>query len=160
MPASLPRSRFADASAARQAVDRCLPLIEPALRDTAVSGLGVLHLVLLDPGLTPADCDYADALLHERSIGDRALWDVDYAAYAHAKAHLAWRHGCDSRRVLAEPHRLAKHDRLVWGGVWLDGIVVAASGAMPAWDEAFSLAVAAQLRAIAYERARAARVLD
>jgi len=160
MPDSLPRSRFADASAARQAVDRCLPLIEPALRDSAVSGLGVLHLVVLDPGLTPADCAYGDAVLHERSIGDRASWDVDYAAYAHAKARLAWRHACDSRRVLAEPHRLAEDDRLVWGGVWLEGIVVAASGAMPAWDEAFSLAVAGQLRAIAYVRARAARALD
>ncbi|MBK1686414.1 hypothetical protein [Rubrivivax gelatinosus] len=159
-PPELPRSRFADASAACQAVDRCLPLIEPALRDSAVSGLGVLHLVLLDPGLTPADCDYAGAVLHERSIGDRSAWDVDYAAYAHAKARLAWRHGCDSRRVLATPHRLAEADRLVWGGVWLDGIVVAASGAMPAWDEAFSLAVAAQLRAIAYERARAARAVE
>lgn len=154
---ALSRSRFADVSAAREAVDRCLPLIEPALRDTAVSGLGVLHLVVLDPGLTPLDCGYEDAVLHERSVGDRDSWDVDYAAYAHAKARLAWRHGCDSRRVLAAPHRLAEHDQLVWGGVWLDGIVVAASGAMPAWDEAFSLAVAAQLRAIAYERARAAR---
>lgn len=154
------RSRFADASAAREAVERSLPLIEPALRDTAVSGLGVLHLVVLDPGLTPADCAYAEAVLHEHSIGQRALWDVDYAAYAHAKARLAWRHGCDSRRVLAAPHRLAADDRLVWGGVWLDGIVVAACGAMPAWDEAFSLAVAAQLRAIAYERARAARPLE
>ncbi|MCC9597475.1 MULTISPECIES: hypothetical protein [unclassified Rubrivivax] len=41
--ADLPRSRFADASAARQAVDCDLPLIEPALHDSDVSGLGVLH---------------------------------------------------------------------------------------------------------------------
>ena len=45
----------------------------------------------------------------------------------------------------------------LWGGVWLDGIVVAASGAMPPWDEAFSLWVAGNVRALAYQRAIAAR---
>lgn len=100
----------------------------------------------------------SEAVLHEHSVGDRARWDVDYAAYARAKARQAWQHGCDGRRLQWPlPHRLASDDLLVWGGVWLDGIVVAASGAMPAWDEAFSLAVAANLRAIALERAEAAR---
>lgn len=151
------RSRFADAAAAQAAIDRALPSIEAALRDPAVSGLGVLHLVVMDPAATPSHSAFDDAVLAERSVGDRARWDVDYAAYARAKARLAWQHGCDGRRVQRmAPHRLASDDALVWGGVWLDGIVVAASGAMPAWDEAFSLAVAANLRAIALERADAA----
>jgi hypothetical protein len=151
------RSRFADAAAAQAAIDRALPSIEAALRDPAVSGLGVLHLVVMDPAASPSRCGFDDAVLAERSVGDRARWDVDYAAYARAKARLAWQHGCDGRRVQwMAPHLLAQDDALVWGGVWLDGIVVAASGAMPAWDEAFSLAVAANLRAIALERADAA----
>lgn len=64
----------------------------------------------------------------------------------------------DSRRLQwLEPHRLSARDSLRWGGVWLDGIVVAASGAQPAWDEAFALTVASGLRAIAFNRAQAAR---
>jgi hypothetical protein len=42
-------SRFADAATARQAVASMLPTIEAALADQAISGLGVLHLVLADP---------------------------------------------------------------------------------------------------------------
>jgi hypothetical protein len=151
-------SRFADAAAARQAVALALPMIDAQLRDPAVSGLGVLHLVLMDPALTPAHCSFEDAVLHEQSIGDRDRWDVDYAAYARAKARLSWRHGMDSRRLQAlQPHRLTQGESLLWGGVCLDGIVVAASGAMPQWDEAFSLAVAGNLRAIAWQQADAAR---
>jgi hypothetical protein len=112
---------------------------------------------VMDPAAPPSRSSFDDAVLHEHSVGARARWDVDYAAYARAKARLAWQHGCDSRRVQwLAPHLLAQDDALVWGGVCLDGIVVAASGAMPAWDEAFSLAVAANLRAIAFERAEAA----
>ena len=151
------RSRFADAAAAQAAIQRALPSIEAALRDPSVSGLGVLHLVVMDPAAPPSRCSFNEAVLLEQSIGDRDRWDVDYAAYARAKARLAWQHGCDGRRLQRlSPHLLAQDDALVWGGIWLDGIVVAASGAMPAWDEAFSIAVAANLRAIAFERAEAA----
>jgi hypothetical protein len=60
----------------------------------------------------------------------------------------------DGRRLLMlEPHRLQADDCLLWGSVWLDGLVVAASGAFPIWDECFSLMVAAQLRARAWEAA-------
>lgn len=158
-PEGFARSRFANAQAARRAVALALPTIEAALRDPAVSGLGVLHLVLLDAACSPASSmRFEDALLHEQSIGERARWDVDYAAYARAKAELAWRHGMDSRRVqLLQPQRLREGDALVWGSVWLDGIVVGASGAQPEWDEAFALTVAAHLRAIALLGANAAR---
>jgi hypothetical protein len=153
------RSRFADAAAAQAAVERALPSIEAALRDPAVSGLGVLHLVVMDPAAPPARVRFDEAILYEHSVGERARWDVDYAAYARAKARLAWHHGQDGRRLQwLAPHLLAADDALLWGGVCLDGIVVAASGAMPHWDEAFSLTVAAHLRAIALERAEAARV--
>ncbi len=153
------RSRFADAHAAREAVSLALPSIESALRNPAVSGLGVLHLVLLDPAASCGTCSYEDAVLHEQSVGERSRWDVDYAAYAHAKARLSWRHGMDSRRLqLLQPQRLEEGESLLWGGVWLDGIVVAASGAQPFWDEAFALAVAGHLRALAFERAQTARL--
>ena len=154
----LTRSRFADTAAARRAVLLAQPMIEAALRDPAVSGLGVLHLVLLDPTRGPGQCRFEEAIAHEHSIGDRDRWDVDYAAYARGKARLSWQHGMDSRRLQAlSPHCLQEGESLLWGGVWLDGLVVAASGAMPAWDEAFSLAVAGLWRSLALEAAERAR---
>ncbi|MGS5087006.1 hypothetical protein ACVC7V_10890 [Hydrogenophaga sp. A37] len=151
-----PRSRFVDRDAAQSAVSLARPAIEAALRDAAISGQHVLHLVVLDPSARPGTCAFQEAVLLECTIGnqDTQGWDADYAAFARDKAALSWRHGMDSRRLqLMEPHRLAHDDGLLWGGVWLDGIVVAASGAMPQWDEAFSAWVAINVRAIAYERA-------
>lgn len=147
------RSRYADAEAARAAVLLALPSIEQTLQRSGVSALKVLHLVVLDPAACPGSAGFDDALLYEHSVGDREQWDADYAAFARDKALLSWRHQMDSRKVVQlQPHRLSHEDTVLWGGVWLDGIVVAASGALPAWDETFSLLVAAHLRAIALER--------
>lgn len=151
-------SRFANAATAAEAVARTLPFIQAALADPAVSGLGVLHLVMVDPAVRPGAGSFEHAVVHEHSVGDRDRWDVDYAAYARDKARLSWRHGMDSRRLQwMEPHRLEADDSLLWGGVCLDGLVVAASGAQPAWDEAFALAVAACWRGLALQAAEAAR---
>lgn len=151
-------SVFADREAARLAIARALPSIEPMLKDPDVSGAGVLVVVVMDPALGPADAGFDDAVLVEHAIGDRARWDADYAAFARAKAHASWRHGSDGHRLQAtQPHRLRGGDSLLWGGVRLDGIVVAASGAHPWYDEAFALAIAGHLRAIAKARHDAAR---
>lgn len=147
------RSRFADAEAAGLAVSLALPSIQKNLDRAGVSGRKVLHVVVLDPGAIYGSCSFDDALMYEYSIGDRGQWDADYAAFARSKAKLSWRYKMNSRRLLhLEPHRLSHDDTLLWGGVWLDGIVVAASGATPGWDEAFSLLIASYLRAIALER--------
>lgn len=146
-------SRFADIEAARTAVNLALPFIEKTLERPGVSARKVLHVVVLDPAAT-CDCsNFEEALLYEHSVGDCHNWDADYAAFARDKARLSWCHQMGSRHLIhMEPHRLSLSDTLLWGSVWLDGIVVAASGAMPAWDEAFSLCVAGNLRAIALER--------
>ncbi|HEY8880309.1 MAG TPA: hypothetical protein VIN03_22255 [Roseateles sp.] len=146
-------SRFLTADLARAALTALTPAISAQLASPEVSGLGVLHLVVLDP----ASVDEPRSLV-EHSIGDRDRWDVDYADYARRKAALCWRHRMDGRRLLLlEPHRLHDDDIPLWGGVWLDGLVVAASGAFPIWDECFSLMAAAQLRARAWEAAEKAR---
>jgi len=60
----------------------------------------------------------------------------------------------DSRRlVMLAPQRLRADEEPLWGSVWLDGLVVAASGAFPIWDECFCLMAAAQLRARAWHAA-------
>ncbi|RZJ09821.1 MAG: hypothetical protein EOP39_10415 [Rubrivivax sp.] len=151
MTASPSGSRFLNAAVAKAAVMAVASAIETQLGNPEVSGLGVLHVVVLDP--TRPDGD-EPTVLYEHSIGDRDRWDVDYADYARRKARLSWRHRMDGRRLqLLEPHRLHADDALLWGSVYLDGLVVAASGAFPIWDECFSLMVAAQLRARAWDAA-------
>jgi hypothetical protein len=151
-------SRFLTADLAREALTALTPAIEAQLASPEVSGLGVLSLVVLDPAHSWAAGADEPRILCEHAIGDRARWDVDYADYARRKARLSWRHGMDGRRLqLLEPHRLHADDCLLWGSVWLDGLVVAASGAFPIWDECFSLMAAAQLRARAWLAAEQAR---
>jgi hypothetical protein len=151
-------SRFLTPQLAQQAARAVQPAIESQLQRQEVSGLGVLHLVVLDPAVSPWEPEAAPRSLYEHSIGDRGRWDVDYADYARRKAALSWRHRMDSRRLqLLEPHRLSGDDALLWGGVYLDGIVVAASGAFPIWDECFSMMLAVQMRALAWEAADQAR---
>lgn len=151
-------SRFLTPDLAQAALDAITPAIAAQLASPEVSGLGVLHLVVLDPSVPCDDGAPEPRVLLEHSIGDRARWDVDYADYARRKALLSWRHRMDSRRLqLLEPHRLGTDDAVLWGGVWLDGLVVAASGAFPIWDECFSMMAAVQLRARAWIAAEAAR---
>lgn len=153
-PDTAATSRFLDEDVARAAVLAVAPAIEAQLAAPEVSGRGVLHLVVLDPARPCCGPGSEPRVLYEHSIGARERWDVDYADYARRKARLAWRHGMDSRRLqLMAPHRLAAGEASLWGSVWLDGLVVAASGAFPIWDECFCLMVAAQLRARAWEAA-------
>lgn len=134
--------------AAPLALARALPMVETQLRDAQVSGMGFLHLVLMDPGLPPGAAAFEEAILLEHSIGERARWDSDDAAFARAKARLSWQHGMDGQLLLTRlAHRLAPGDSLLRGGVCLDGIVVGVSGAEPWYDEAFGLVLAACLRA-------------
>jgi len=149
---------FVDADLAREAIELTLPMIEPAVRRERVSGGGFLHLVVLDPLAKPGRATFEQALLLEHSIGDRARWDADYAGFARAKARLSWENQLDSHRLQStHTHLLRRGDSLLWGGVCLDGIVVACSGAHPWYDEAFACAVAAAVRALAKERHATAR---
>ena len=154
-------SVFADAHAARRAIELALPMIEPTLRDASICGSGFLYIVVLDPGLAPGDADFESAILAEQALGDRSRWDADYAAFARAKARASWQHGRDGSALQAlQPHALRAGESLLWGGVCLDGIVVGVSGAHAPFDEAFATAVAANLRAIAQQRRAQARAAD
>lgn len=151
-------SCYADADAARRAVELALPTIEQALRQPGVCELGFLAVCVVDPALGPADASFDEAVLHEHAVGDRTRWDADYAAFARAKARTSWRLGDGGTRVQEEgAHRLRAGDSLLAGAVRLDGIVVGVSGAAPWWDEAFAACIAACLRAVAGERRAAAR---
>lgn len=152
-----PASYFASADAARRAVAMALPLITQAMsRPQEVGDSGFLHIVVMDPARSPADSRFDDAVLYEHSIGDRTRWDADYAAYARAKARLAWQHGMDTHALQTlRPHVLRAGDTNLWGSAVLDGMVVGVSGALPFYDEAFAQVVAACLRAIVKQAAAA-----
>lgn len=142
-----------DAVLARSAVEMALPMIDKALSDKEVSGMGVLSIIVMDPAARPRDGHFDEAVLLEHAIGDPESWDADYAGLARAKARLSWETGLDSNLVQAmRPHLLRQGDTLLWGSVCLDGIVVAASGAHPWFDEAFATAIAANIRALAKQR--------
>lgn len=128
-------------------------MIEQALDDREIVGSGLLYVVVMDPAKDFRDSCFEDAILHEQSFGDYARRDADYAGFARAKARLSWCTGLDGRVVQDQyPHLLSEGDTLLGGGVCRDGIVVAASGAFPLYDEVFAGSVALWMRAIARQR--------
>lgn len=124
------------------------PVFEAAVKDKQVCGAGALAVVVLDVAPTRPGLDCRESILLEEGFGDRQAWDVDYFAYARAKARLSWSSGRDSRAMQASPHLLKPGDTLLAGGVNLEGVVVGVSGAHPWYDEAFALSMAAMLRSL------------
>lgn len=140
-----------DDTVASQALSLVLPMIEQAVLNPMVSGEACLFIVMMAPrrGAAP----FEESVLLEHAVGDPATWQADYRSFARAKARLSWEAGLDGSVVQAlRPQWLRGGDTLLWGGVCLDGIVVGVSGAHPWYDEAFALAIAAALRALAKER--------
>jgi hypothetical protein len=143
-----------DASLVEQAFDLASPLIEAAIERPAVSADRVLHMVVVDPSLPSFD----DAIVAERSFGHSTSTGVDYPGFARAKAQLAWRTSIDTRQVQHNaPHLLRTGDTLLWGSACRDGVIVAASGAQPWFDEAFSGVVLELVRALAQVKRRGLR---
>ena len=143
-------SYFIDRDAAEKAVELCLPMIHAAIASREAGASGFLHIVVMKPGSSPASSTFADAILHEHSVGDPEKWDADYGAFARAKANLAWRTGMDAQLVHElRPQLLTEGDTVLGGTCVLDGIVVSVSGADPWYDEAFAGTIALGLRALA-----------
>jgi hypothetical protein len=139
-----------DRDCAEKAVEMSLPMIEEAMKKKEVGESGFLYIVVMDPALTPQYTSFEEAILYEYAVGDRSKWDADYAAFARAKARVAWRTGMDGHVVQElRPYMLTAKDTVLWGSVAMDGIVVGVSGANAWYDEAFAGTVAMCLRALA-----------
>ncbi|WP_459618564.1 hypothetical protein [Bordetella sp. 2513F-2] len=135
--------------AAARAVELVMPMLEAAMRDTRIGESGFLHVVVMDPLARPGGCRFEEAVLYEASVGDRAAWDADYAAYARDKAELSWRTGLDGHAVCStHAHLLQPGDAGLWGSVCRDGLVVGVSGVQPWYDEAFAGMVACAFKAV------------
>jgi hypothetical protein len=122
---------------AAQAIAVATPSIELAMRQPKFGDSGFLHIVVMRPGSGPADGEFSQCILHEHSFGDRAKWDADYAGFARAKAEESWRTRRDNPK----------------GAVWIDGVVVGASGAFEAFDCAYAGTIALWMRAISRREA-------
>ncbi|MGE5523890.1 MAG: hypothetical protein ACM3SS_09240 [Rhodospirillaceae bacterium] len=135
---------------AQEAVACARPLFDRSVQSHDFGESGAAHIVIMKPGSSPRDSSFEEAILYEESFGDVPRWDADYAAYARAKAKLAWTTQRDSQFARdAAPQLLAIGDTLLGGGVYIDGMTVAVSG-MQAWfDEALAATVAWFLRALA-----------
>lgn len=147
-------SALAGRSAAKEAVDLALPMIEKGIASRRLGESGFLYIVIMDPALGPGDCGFEQAILYEHAVGDRAAWDADYAHYAREKARVCWRarrNGHELRYMA--PQLLRAADTAVWGGIWHEGIAVGVSGADPWFDEAIGTCVAGLLKAIAKKKA-------
>lgn len=150
--ADLRGSHYVTEASARRAVELARPMVETWRRNSNIVGSGFLYVVIMDPALRPGDCTFEEAILHEAAYGDPDAWDAAYDLFAREKARLSWQHGQDSRVVQTmRPYALRHGDSLLGGGICLDGIVVAASGAFPWFDEAFAGSVAYWLRALSQE---------
>lgn len=143
-----------DAALAARALDLAAPSIERVLLQPGASGEALLHVVVLDPRMRPPG-DFERAILIERSFGRPPPWGADYRGLALGKARLAWRLQRDTRWVQEQaPHLLDPGDSMLWGSAVEDGLIVAASGAHPWFDEACCRIVVALLRGLVLERVR------
>ena len=127
------------AAAAERSLDALAPVLAMLVADPSVSAERAMHVVVMDPAANPDTASFDAAILCERSFGEPARWEADYAWYARAKARVAWREHASLRDLLARhPERLRDGDIRVEGAVCADGWVVAASGAQPWYDHAIA----------------------
>jgi len=135
-------------------------MMQAAMDSKTAGESGFLYIVIMKPGVTPADASFDEAILYEHAVGDTTKWDADYRGFALAKARVAWKTGLDGHLVQElKPHLLEPGDTTLWGSIVLDDIVVAVSGADPWYDEAFAGTIAFCLRAqakagIAFQRGK------
>lgn len=145
-------SHYVTRELARRALELTAPMIERARAQPLVVGSGFLYVVVMDPAMNPPGVEFEEAILYEQAFGDQSGWDAPHDELARAKARLSWstgRNGYDLHRL--SPHLLCEGDSLLSGGICLDGLVVAASGALPIFDEVFATTIAMWLRALARE---------
>lgn len=128
------------------------PSIEALLVEPGASGERLLHVVVANAAERRS---FDAAIVAEERFGEPPPWGADYRAFARAKARLCWRTGRDSREVQQQmPQLLQPGDTLLCGSAVGDGLIVAASGAHPWFDEACCGIVLSVLRGLAQARRR------
>lgn len=140
-------------SLARKAFTFVLPSIE-RLMDSDEFSRRQLHIVIVNPLVLPVNMDSytwgETAILLEHSIGTEAEWERDFRAIARSKARLSWLHQMPSQLIQQRaPYLASESDTTYFGSAVRDGLVVAASGVQPHYDQMVSEWVLEALRAVA-----------
>ncbi|MCH7529921.1 hypothetical protein IIB50_02275 [Patescibacteria group bacterium] len=142
------------ADVAKQAVEMVEPIIYTAM-GCKLFKRDHLHIVVMDPAAMPINRNrvtFKSAILYEVSLGNTENWEHDYAKIARSKAQISWWTKLPTHIVQETmPYILTGVDTKHYGSVVLDGIVVAASGVQPWYDECVSHMVAAACRAFSIE---------
>jgi hypothetical protein len=133
---------------ALHALDTLAPMLATLLADREKSGESAMHVVVMDPAADPRTTSFEDAILCERSYGEPARWEADYAWYARAKTRLAFRERMSLRTLYAmHAERLHADDIRVEGAVCAGRWVVGASGAQAWYDHAVATCAIALIEA-------------
>lgn len=140
---------------AERAVGLVIPTIKSCI-EYAVFKRSDLHIVVLDPTIPFAIAQGGSAIelpvIYEWSYGDLSKWEHPYHLIARSKAMISWRTGLPTHQVQQRmPYLLMggpRGDTVYWGSAVLEGIIVAASGVQPWFDEMISYQVAAACRAL------------
>lgn len=131
----------------KEVAEQALALVKPVFDTVSSNGLNPpdrinLHVVVLEPG--------TDLILVEESWGeDPETWTLPYEEIATSKALLCFKNKMNGRDIRnnAPWLHVVGNTRYV-GGIYEDGLVVAASGLKDWWDEAISRMVIAAIQAI------------
>ena len=96
-----------------------------------------------------------DIILAEYSIGDPKKWEWDFKAIARSKAYQTRKYGMPNQLVVERmPWLLHGTDFPFWGSAYRDGLVVAASGVQPWYDQMLSEMVASAAAALCINEMR------
>ncbi len=110
-----------------------------------------LHVVILDPTIKPSAHTFDEAVLCERSFGDRVLWEHPYRMIAREKAEATWREGMPNGRMLAEAAPLIQVGDTRWGSAYHGIPIVGCSGVQPWFDEMCGALVSHLCRGLAQD---------
>ena len=103
----------------------------------------------MDPAQPYVPKTFEQAVLFEQAFGDKDDWDHDYMGIALAKARLTRKYELPTQILIERrPYLLKAHDVRWFGSAFKDGIVVAASGVQPWFDQAISEMVASMCQGL------------
>ncbi|TEW54325.1 hypothetical protein E2R68_08615 [Psychromonas sp. RZ22] len=141
---------------AQEAVELVKPAIDKLFE---IAKRKELHIVVMDPTIKPWECDFADAILYQETIGNPEQWPVKFDDLARNKAAQAWRNSSANINMhTAHPSSIRDDDCLFYGSFVYGDIVVGCSGIESHFDMLISAWIALafeQLAIHSYEKDKA-----
>ena len=143
-----------------KAVDSVLPAVYAMMASGRLKRHN-LHIVVLNPLVQPWNGTFEEAILFEKSLGNPYSWEHPYDKIARSKAEISWHTSLPSQMVqLRMPQHLVAGNTVYWGSAVLDGIIVAASGVQPWFDQMIAGWIAEACRAFAIDATQKYREIN